>query len=114
MSAANGLSGHGLSARSTGHIGPIVTVPLIPDAVAIGVMLVTVSVSAALVEFPPIVGVPVLVSAPVAVERAVRVLVSPPVDPPQAATPAQPRLTTSRIAYLMLIPGATGPSSVPQ
>jgi hypothetical protein len=34
LAPATGLSGHGLSGRSTGQVGPACTTPLIPDLVA--------------------------------------------------------------------------------
>jgi len=51
MSASYGRSGHGLSGCSTGHVGPMSTIPLMPEAPAVGVSLGTVvSVAGTVVE----------------------------------------------------------------
>jgi len=104
--AAYGWSGHGLSARSTGHIGPIVTVPVMPDSPGARVTE-GVGEAAMVVVAVAVGGVAVRSTAVVAVG------VSSLVEPPQAAAPTSTKAIADRIGYLMLIPDDSPTRSVP-
>jgi len=116
MSASYGRSGHGLSGCSTGHVGPMSTIPLMPEAPAVGVSLGTVvSVAGTVVELASGARVAVPALAAVAVEPVTRVVVpvSSLAEPPQADAPARITVITNRIAYFMLIPDGGRTRSVP-